>query len=74
MTTSSKARRSSIGMSLSIRSQRRGVQIRLNLAKQETSLLDHLSYSIMGEFNRSLTARCIVGYFNKSGDKKLHEE
>jgi hypothetical protein len=50
------------------------VQIRLNLAKQETSLLDHLSYSIMGEFNRSLTARCIVGYFNKSGDKKLHEE
>jgi hypothetical protein len=50
------------------------VQIRLNLAKQDTSLLDHLSYAIMGEFNRSLTARCIVGYFNKSGDKKLHEE
>jgi hypothetical protein len=49
------------------------VQIRLNLAKQDTSLLDHLSYAIMGEFNRSLTARCIVGYFNKSGDKKLHE-
>jgi hypothetical protein len=49
------------------------VQIRLNLAKEDTSLLDHLSYSVMGEFNRSLTARCIVGYFNKSGDKKLHE-
>jgi len=47
------------------------VLIRLNLTKEERSLLDHLSYSIMGDFNRSLTARCIVGYFNKSGDKRL---
>jgi hypothetical protein len=48
----------------------RGV-VRLNLTKQEKSLLEHLSYSIMGEFNRSLTARCIIGYFNKSGDIEL---
>jgi len=47
------------------------VLIRLNLTKEERSLLDHLSYSIMGDFNRSLTARCIVGYFNKSGERRL---
>jgi hypothetical protein len=45
--------------------------VRLNLTKQEKSLLEHLSYSIMGKFNRSLTARCIIGYFNKSGDIEL---
>jgi hypothetical protein len=45
---------------------------RLSLSKEETSLLDHLrssSYSVMGEFHRSLTARCIVGDFNKTDIK-----
>ena len=45
--------------------------IRLNASKQELALLDHIAYSVTGATNRSLTARCIVGYFIRSGDMRL---